>query len=297
MRGGMEPSVTVEGVTAVRIQVARGALVFDRPLVCGVVNVTPDSFSDAHLGDAVAHARQLVADGADWLDIGGESTRPGAAPGAAPVDAAEETRRVVPVIEALAGQGVPLAVDTTKAAVAQAALAAGAWLVNDVSGGRFDPAIVDVTAAADAGFICGHVRGTTLAEVHAAERTPPTVAEVTAELRARVAGLPPRVRGRTVIDPSLGFGKRGAENFALLAAAGDLARACGAPIMVGPSRKRFLAELAPPGAPPTARDPATIGACLAAIAAGAHVVRVHAVAPMRAALDGFRAVAKQGGRA
>jgi dihydropteroate synthase len=261
-----------------------------RPYVVGIVNATPDSFSDGgrHLAaaDAIAHGRALAAAGADLIDVGGESTRPGAAP----VGVAEELDRVVPVIEALAGEGHVVSIDTTKAEVARDALAAGARVVNDVSGARFEPAIAAVAAAAGAAFVCGHVRGDDLAAVHAAEARPTTVDEVAAELGRTIAGLPAGLRGRTIADPGLGFGKGAALNLALCARAGDLAHRVSCAVMVGPSRKRFVGQVAGPAATIDARDRVTVGVALAAIEAGAHLVRVHDVAGMVAALRGWAAV-------
>jgi dihydropteroate synthase len=258
------------------------------------VNVTPDSFSDGgrHAGveSAVDFALRCLDAGADMVDVGGESTRP---QGAAPVSAEEEIRRVEPVIAELARRtAAPVSIDTSKARVAEAAIAAGAQIVNDVAGGRFDPAIVDVAARSGVGFVLGHLRGATLAEVHARESSPPTVDEVEAELVAALAALPAGLAARTIVDPGIGFGKRTPENLALLAASGRLAAATGRPVMVGPSRKRFLGELT--GRPVGDRDDATVGACLAAVAAGAHVLRVHDVKKLRDALLVFEAVRGSG---
>jgi dihydropteroate synthase len=245
----------------------------------GVVNVTPDSFSADGLLDparAIAHGLQLLRDGADLLDVGGEATNPRATP----VDAAEELRRVLPVIRGLVASGARVSVDTTKAEVARVAVAAGATLVNDVSGGRFDPAMRAAIADLDATYIAGHLRGDSLAAVFAAE-VAPTWQEVAAELAALIDGLPAE---RVWIDPGLGFGK-GADpegNLALIRHSGDLARAVGRPVVVGPSRKRFLRKLV--GDDPLALDAATVAACLAAVTAGAQVLRVHNVALLRAAL-------------
>jgi dihydropteroate synthase len=270
------------------IRLPRGELVFDRPLLAGVINVTPDSFSDggARMGQkAVDYGIALVADGADIIDVGGESTRPGASA----VDADEERRRVLPVIEALAAKaGVPIAIDTTKASVAREAIAAGAQIINDVSGGAFDPEMITLAAESGAAFVLGHVRGASLAAVHAEEVTPPTTAEVISELVDRLARLPEALRGRVIVDPGLGFGKRGNENLALIAASGRLADSCRAPVMIGPSRKRFLGPIT--GRAVADRDAATIGACLAGAAAGAHILRVHAVRSVRDALQVFLAV-------
>jgi len=263
----------------------------------GVVNVTPDSFSDggrfAGVDAAVAHGEALVADGADLLDLGGEATNPRATP----VDAAEERRRVVPAIEALAARvRVPIAVDTTKAEVARAAVEAGAELVNDVSGGLFDAAMGPTVAACGAAYVCSHLRGRTLGEVFAAE-VAPSADEVLAELGERLSALPEGVRVRTLVDPGLGFGKGAdpAGNLRLVAASGRLAAALARPVLVGPSRKRFLRRLLEEQGPGTqideaALDAATAGACLAAVAAGAHVLRVHNVLLLRRALIAYSSI-------
>jgi dihydropteroate synthase len=267
---------------------------FDRrPRLVAVVNVTPDSFSDGgrhkDVAAAVAFALRCVGAGAEVLDVGGESTRPSAGPS---VSAQEEIDRVVPVIQALCkATDVPISVDTTKASVAAAAVSAGATIVNDISGGLFDPAVIDVAERTGVAYVLGHVRGRTLAEVHAAEAQPPTVAEVESELGARLAALPPSLGGRVILDSGLGFGKKGDENLALLAASRRFTQATGRPVMVGPSRKRFLGALT--GRPIEARDDATVGACLAAAHFGAHFLRVHDVARVRDALVVFEAVFAQ----
>ncbi len=261
-------------------------------VVMGVVNVTPDSFSDggalADAAAAIAHGRALWQAGAHILDVGGEATNPRATA----VSAEVELARVLPVIRGLAGTTDALiSIDTTKAVVARAAIAAGADLVNDVSGGAFDPDILAVADDAGVGYVCGHLRGASLAEVFAAERTV-SWREVADELGARLDAMPPSLRRRTLVDPGLGFGKGAdpAANLALLAHAGDVAAALARPILVGPSRKRFLARLLGAAPTPAALDDATVGACLAAIAAGAHAVRVHDVARLCHALRGFAAV-------
>lgn len=263
-----------------RVQVHRAPL---GPLVMGVVNVTPDSFSDggAYLDadDAIAHGLSLLRAGADILDIGGEATNPRATP----VDAAAELRRILPVIRELVAAGATVSVDTTKAAVARAAVAAGASIVNDVSGGLFDAEMANVLADLDVTYIVGHLRGTNLTEVFAAEDSV-TWRQVGAELGERLAALPVAVRARAWVDPGVGFGK-GSDpegNLGLLGHAGDLGRALGCPVVVGPSRKRFLRRLVGPDA--TALDVASVAACLGAVRAGAHVLRVHNVALLRAAL-------------
>jgi dihydropteroate synthase len=264
-----------------------------RPLILGVVNVTPNSFSDGgrylDAAAAIAHGEALVAAGADWLDVGGEATNPRAAP----VSAAEETDRVVPVIEGLAARGFVVAVDTTKAAVARAALAAGASIVNDISAGRFDPGMFAAAAGAGA-YIAGHLRGDSIADVFAREAAaPPSWDEVVAELGARLVAMPADLAAKTLVDPGVGFGK-GADpstNLALCRRAGDLARALGRPVVVGPSRKRFLRRLVgeargadAPADLELTLDAATVGACLAAVSSGVNVLRVHNVALLRPAL-------------
>jgi dihydropteroate synthase len=263
-----------------------------RTYVMGVLNVTPDSFSDGGAflapGAAIAAGVALREHGADLVDVGGESTRPS---GARPVDAAEELERVVPVIRGLVARGVPVSIDTTKAAVAAGALAAGAEVVNDISGGLFDPVLLQVTADAGAAYVCGHVRGRDLAAVHAAEQAPPTFDEVAAELAARLDALPAGLRERTLVDPGLGFGKGVAENLELSRRAGELRARLGCAVMLGPSRKRYLGELT--GAPVGERDAATVGAALAGVAGGADFVRVHAVHLLAPALVVYEA---SGGR-
>ena len=253
----------------------------------GVVNVTPDSFSDGgrYLDPevAVAHGLQLLRDGADILDVGGEAT----GPRATPIDAAEELRRVLPVIEALTRAGATVSIDTTKADVARAAVERGARIVNDISGGLFDPAMGEAIADRDVTYICGHLRGRSLAEVFAAEGGV-TWTEVAADLAERLAALPPAVRDRAWIDPGVGFGKGGdpAANLALLHHAGDLGHALGGrTVVVGPSRKRFLRVYLGDPAPSERRlDEATALACVTAAQAGARVLRVHNVALLNTAL-------------
>jgi dihydropteroate synthase len=279
------------------LEFRHATLDWGRSYVMGVVNVTPDSFSDGGrytgLEEAVAHGERLVEEGADLLDVGGEATNPRAAP----VDAAEERRRVVPVIEALAARvRVPIAVDTTKAEVARAAVEAGAEVVNDVSGGLFDAGIGAAVEACGAAYVCSHLRGRSLTEVFAAE-VAPTEDEVIAELRDRLSALPASVRARTLVDPGLGFGK-GSDplgNLRLIAASGRLAAELDAPVLVGPSRKRFLRRLLEEDAPgrpvdELALDAATVGACLAAVAAGANVLRVHNVVLLRRALIAYSSI-------
>ena len=249
----------------------------------GVLNVTPDSFSDGgrylRSSDAVAHGRQLIAEGADLVDVGGESSRPGARP--VPED--EEMRRVLPVIEELAGE-VRLSVDTTKPAVARAAVAAGATLVNDISGRLFP-----VAAELEVGWVAMHMRGTP-ADMQDDPRYGDVVAEVERHLRslleqAAAAGVP-----ELWADPGIGFGKTAAHNVQLLRhlpALAATASALGAALMVGTSRKGFLGGLvSSPGTPPAPvhdRLEASLATATWAMACGARMVRVHDVAPTVAA--------------
>jgi dihydropteroate synthase len=256
-------------------------LASDHPVVVGVLNVTPDSFSDGgrymDLDSAVAHAVRLMDEGADLVDVGGESTRPGADR----VDPETETRRVVPVIRELAAAGVPMSIDTTRAAVAAAALDAGASLVNDVSGGLADPDMARVVADAGCPWILmhwrGHSRGMGDLAVYA-----DVVKEVCAELAERVqAAVAAGVDGeRLILDPGLGFAKTAEHNWRLSAHL-DAVMGLGLPVLVGTSRKSYLGRLlaGPDGTPrPVAgRGAATVATSLLAVAAGAWGVRVHDV--------------------
>lgn len=252
-----------------------------RTLVMGVVNVTPDSFSDGgewfEPGAAVQHGRDLIADGADVLDVGGESTRPGAAR----VSVEDELARVVPVVRALAAEGAVVSVDTTRAVVAEQAVAAGALVVNDVSGGLADERMAEVVARTGVVYVVMHWRG------HAdvmddLEQYDDVVLDVRRELAARVEALLAAGvrREQLVVDPGLGFSKAGAANWPLLAALDEL-HALGLPVLVGASRKRFLGHLlaGPDGepVPPLERDAATAAVSALAAAAGAWCVRVHEV--------------------
>ncbi|MFE4538932.1 dihydropteroate synthase [Streptomyces scopuliridis] len=262
---------------------------WDRCAVMGVVNVTPDSFSDGgrwfDTTAAIKHGLDLVAEGADLVDVGGESTRPGATR----VDEDEELRRVVPVVRGLAAEGVTVSVDTMRASVAEQAVAAGAALVNDVSGGLADPAMVPAVAAAGVPFVVMHWRGFSERMNSHAVYTD-VVAEVVAELRARMdaviaGGVAPE---RLVIDPGLGFAKQAEHDLALLAHLAEL-RALGRPLLVAASRKRFLGHVLAggEGSPPPARERDAATAAVSAIAAhqDAWAVRVHEV---RATADAVR---------
>jgi dihydropteroate synthase len=262
-----------------------------RCVVMGVLNVTPDSFSDggcfADAASAIAHGLEMHAAGPDYVDVGGESTRPGADR----VDAEEECGRVLPVIRELTAAGVPTSVDTTRAEVAEAAIAAGATLVNDVSGGLADKNMAELVAEVGVPWVLMHWRGHSR-EMYAAARYGDVVTEVCAELTARVedvvaAGVAPE---QLVLDPGLGFAKRAEHNWALLARLDRLV-ALGLPVLVGASRKTFLGRLlaAPDGTvrPAEQRDDATLATTVMAAQAGVWGVRVHDAA---ASVDAVRTV-------
>jgi dihydropteroate synthase len=270
-------------------QVRTRQLSLDRPLIMGILNVTPDSFSDGgqffSRDAAIEHAMRLRDEGADIVDVGGESTRP---QGAVRVDAAEELRRVIPVIASIA-ESVPdivVSVDTVKADVARAAVGAGAEIVNDVSGFRLDPRMGEICAGTGAGVVLMHSRGSvTDMGTYAHAQYDDVVDEVCAELRqsvdaARGAGV---ASDRIAIDPGIGFAKRGEHSLNMLAALPRLAE-WGYPVVVGVSRKRFLGEIAGVSEA-AARVHATVGANVAALHRGARVFRVHDVAANRQALD------------
>jgi dihydropteroate synthase len=254
-----------------------------RTAIMGIVNVTPDSFSDGGAffdpAAAIDHGLRLAGEGADILDVGGESTRPGADP----VPEQEEVRRVVPVVRELAARsGVPVSIDTTKAAVAEAALAAGATIVNDVSALRLDPRLGGVVARSGAALVIMHMQGTPRT-MQQAPHYDDLLGEVIAELaagirRAAAAGVDP---GQVLVDPGIGFGKSLEHNLELLGRLGEL-ESLGRPILVGPSRKAFIGRLL--DLPAAERIEGTIAACCSAADRGAHVVRVHDVGPVRRAL-------------
>ncbi|QDY78308.1 dihydropteroate synthase [Streptomyces qinzhouensis] len=269
----------------------RGLPEWGRCAVMGVVNVTPDSFSDGgrwfDTTAAVKRGIDLVADGADLVDVGGESTRPGASR----VDEEEELRRVVPVVRGLAAEGVTVSVDTMRARVADRAVAAGAVLVNDVSGGLADPAMVPAVAAAGVPFVVMHWRGFSH-DMNSRAVYGDVVTEVVGELRDRMdavvdGGIPPEL---IVLDPGLGFAKEAAHDLALVARI-DALRELGRPLLVAASRKRFLGHVLAgdtrDGLPPRARERDAATAAVSAIAAyeGAWAVRVHEV---RATADAVR---------
>jgi dihydropteroate synthase len=277
-------------VSAAEWRLATRVLQLDRPLIMGIINVTPDSFSDGgkffSAAAAAAHGRLLVSQGADILDVGGESTRP---QGATAVGADEELERVIPVLDALreSHPDVPLSVDTVKSVVAREALAHGAEVINDVSGFRLDPAMADVCAAANAGVVLMHSRGTveTMATYAEAGYGDDVVDEIIAELGARVewaraAGV---ARERIAIDPGVGFAKRSEHSLAVLRELPRFAE-LGLPVAVGVSRKRFIGEKS--GAKSIEdRVDGTNAANVLAFAGGARIFRVHDVDHARRALD------------
>ena len=251
-------------------------------MIMGVINVTPDSFSDGGVlfdsAAAIDAGVRMAEEGAGILDIGGESTRPGALT----VDAAEERRRVLPVIEGLAKRvSIPISIDTYKASTADAALAAGATIVNDISGLRYEPELADVVARREAAIVLMHTRGRSK-DMYQQATYGDVVAEVLDELRESVsfatgAGI---VKEKILIDPGLGFAKEAAHSFEVLARLdefSELAR----PIVAGPSRKSFLARPVGGSIPATSRDWATAAAVTSAVLSGAHIVRVHVVEQMQ----------------
>ena len=252
----------------------------ERTLVMGIINVTPDSFADGGQrfdpARAVADGLQMIADGADLLDVGGESTRPGAEP----VTAEEELRRVLPVVEGLAADGrVPVSIDTYKAIVAREATARGATIVNDVSGLQYDDGLGEVVAASGAAMILMHNRGRSRAMYREAVYDDVAL-EILNELeaalgRATSAGIQ---RDRAIVDPGFGFAKRAEHTWESLARLPGLA-ALDRPLLVGPSRKSFLTS-AIGDRPPGERDWATAAAITACVLGGAHIVRVHGVREM-----------------
>lgn len=283
------------GPRATSWRTATGTLTLDRPRVVGILNVTPDSFWDGgrsgEPGAALRHAERLVDEGADVLDIGGESTRPGAVR----VPEAEEVRRVAPAVRACrrAWPDLPISVDTVKAAVADAALDEGASIVNDVSGLRLDPGMAALCARRGAGLVLMHSRGGVdeMASYGMARYGEDPVGEVVAELaaaaeHARGAGVS---ADAIVLDPGLGFSKRTDHSIAVLRQLDRLA-APGYPLLLGPSRKRFIGEVAG-GLDPEDRLPGTIAACVAGYLAGVRLFRVHDVRPVRHALAVARSLA------
>jgi dihydropteroate synthase len=255
-----------------------------RPRIMGILNVTPDSFSDGGLysttDQAIAHALDLVAHGADVIDVGGESTRPDAAR----VSVEDEIGRVIPVVRALAEQRIGVSVDTMNSVTARAAVDAGAEIINDVSGGLADPEMYRAIADTGVTYIAMHWRGHLDGSDDRSYRD--VVWEVRNELKARIAeliiwGVKPR---QIILDPGIGFSKTVDQNWALLGHLPELGT-LGYPLLIGASRKRFLADLLPDDAPATDRDPATAVISALAAQAGTWGVRVHDAAQTKAALD------------
>jgi dihydropteroate synthase len=253
----------------------------ERCLVMGILNVTPDSFAESaprlDPDAAVAAALRMEAEGADLIDVGGESTRPGAEP----VSSEDELSRVMPVVTALAGRlRIPISVDTYKSDVAQAAVGAGAAIVNDVSGLRYDPDLARAVAASGAALVLMHTRGRS-SSMYTEAVYEEVVSDVVKELGVSVrcaldAGVPIE---RLIVDPGVGFAKRSLHSYGVLARLPEFAAALDRPVLVGPSRKSFLRD-AVGGRPAPERDWGTAAAVTAAVLAGAHIVRVHAVAEM-----------------
>ena len=267
-----------------------GAVSLERPRIVGILNATPDSFSDGGRyvdpGAAAAHAAGMVQAGADIIDVGGESTRPGAEP----VAAETQVRRVVPIIERIATLGVPISIDTTCASVAKAAIDAGARIINDVSAGEDDPAILSLAASRGAGLVLMHRRCPPSDDSYSDRyETEPTYDDVARSVRdalleraaaAEEAGVP---RASIAIDPGLGFGKSVAQNWQLLSASGALV-ATGLPVLVGASRKSFIGA-ATGTAAPADRDEASVAAAAIAVAGGVQLLRVHDVSSHVVMLD------------
>lgn len=264
----------------------------DRPRIMGIVNVTPDSFSDGGAwfdpDAAVAHALELVAQGADILDIGGESTRPGANPVA--VD--DELKRVIPVIRKLAAQiDIPISIDTMKSTVAQAAIDAGAQIINDVSAFTHDERMTDVALTSDCGIILMHMQGTP----QTMQQEPcynDVLGEVRDYLLQRVQDLSDRgiSPGRIVLDPGIGFGKTAAHNLTLLRNVASF-RETGQPVLIGHSRKRFLQKIL--GRPVEERLAGTIGVSIALAQQHADILRVHDVAAVKDAIAAWQCLVKE----
>jgi len=273
-------------------QTSRRKIALERPLVMGILNVTPDSFSDggkfAAVDDALAQAEAMIAEGADIIDIGGESTRPGSQQ----IAAGEEISRVVPVIEAISKRfDIPVSVDTTKSGVALAAVDAGAEVVNDISGLRFDEKIADAAAVLNAGLVLMHSRGD-FKSMHSQPPVDDILAEVTSGLRRSIDVAHSHGVGdeQIVLDPGIGFGKTQEQNLELLAKLDKLvSEFANYPVLVGASRKSFIGKLMD-GAPVDARLSGSVAAAIIAIQNGAMIVRVHDVKETVAALRTAAAV-------
>lgn len=290
MTGGVEPELAVAGLagSALAWRTSRRVIDLSRPVLMGVLNITPDSFYDGGRfftrDAALSQLDRLQSEGADIIDIGGESTRPGADP----VSGDEELRRVLPAIEAAAELDVPISIDTTKSQVARAALDAGAEIVNDISGLRFDPELGALAAERGAGLVLVHIRGeprTMQERVHYDDLMSELVAELDESVdRARVAGCD---ASQLVVDPGIGFGKTAEHNLVLI---DQLERIVGMgyPVLVGPSRKSFMGKALHLRI--DQRLEATIAACVVSLLRGARIFRVHDVAAVRRALETARAI-------
>jgi dihydropteroate synthase len=270
---------------------ARRTFDLERPVLMGVLNVTPDSFSDGgrffDRAEALRRLEELQAEGADIIDVGGESTRPGASP----VSGEEELRRVMPAVEAAAARlDLPVSIDTTKSGVARAALDAGAEVINDISGLRFDPELAELAAESGAGLVLMHIRGeprTMQRDVHYDD----LMGEIVGELResterALAAGCRAE---QLVVDPGIGFGKTAEHDLAIINGLGGL-QELGYPVLIGPSRKSFIGKIL--GLEVGERLEATIAACVVALLRGARIFRVHDVAEARRALDMAEAIVR-----
>lgn len=283
------------GVLRRRVELSIGGktlMLGERPLLMGIINVTPDSFSDGgaflDAGRAIEHGLRLLQDGADWLDVGGESTRPGAAP----VPADEEMRRVLPVIKGLARQtNVPLSIDTYKAETARAALDAGATTMNDVTGFR-DPAMVEVAMNSNAACIVMHMRGAPL-DMMSRTAYEDVVAELLEFFRERIVSLTQSgiESKRLIVDPGIGFAKLRPDNLRLLNSLADF-HELDRPLALGASRKRIIGEVT--GKSEAGRLAGTIATSILAYQRGVHVLRVHDVAAVKDALAMARAIEEEG---
>jgi dihydropteroate synthase len=270
---------------------ARRAFDLEKPVLMGVLNITPDSFSDGGRffghDEALRRLEEMQAEGADIIDVGGESTRPGSGP----VSEEEELRRVLPAIEAaVARLGLPVSVDTTKSGVARAALDAGAEIINDISGLRFDAELAELAAASGAGLVLMHIRGkprTMQREVHYDDLMGEIVGELSESTeRALSAGCR---REQLVVDPGIGFGKKAEHNLAIINELGRVGE-LGYPVLIGPSRKSFIGKTL--GLEVGKRLEATIAACVVALLRGARIFRVHDVIEARRALDMAEAIVR-----
>lgn len=289
-RGMTTSDIVISGEHGIEAgwRTSRRVIDLSKPVLMGVLNITPDSFSDGgrffEREAALERVARLQEEGADIIDIGGESTRPGSLP----VDEAEELRRVLPVIEAGAQRGAAISIDTSKAAVARAALDAGAEIINDISGLRFDPRIAGLAAESGAGLVLMHIRGTPRTmqqDIHYDD----LIGEVRAELaestrRALDAGCQAE---QLVVDPGVGFGKTAEQNLVLIDEI-DKIGALGYPVLVGPSRKSFIGKTL--GLEVEERLEATLAACVIALLRGARIFRVHDVVAARRALDMAEAI-------